>query len=130
MQLLDKYQPVFVFTAMLCIYNWTIIQRLQDIKRKEALGHNATLKFIGVRALLLVGDGQTFLLHGIVGKRWLHLSDSQADLLHSVLLIPECFLVVLWNWRMWSGRVKGRKELRKKASNWSASNITNPLLNT
>jgi len=127
--LLDKYQPVFVFAAMLCIYNWTIIQRLQDIKRKEALGPNATLKFIAVRGLLLVGDGQKLALHGSLGKQWLHLSDPQADLVHSILLLFECLLVVAWNVQMWSGRVMGRKELRRgDRTGVLARSVGEPLL--
>lgn len=110
---LAKYQPVFVFTAMLCIYNWTIVQRLQDIKRPEALGPRATFKFIAVRGLLLVGDGQKVILHGLVGKHLLHLSGPQADLLHSILLLFECGFVVAWNFWMWSDRVMSRKELRR-----------------
>eukprot|EP00413_Alexandrium_margalefii_P042573 CAMPEP_0204603884 /NCGR_PEP_ID=MMETSP0661-20131031/57522_1 /ASSEMBLY_ACC=CAM_ASM_000606 /TAXON_ID=109239 /ORGANISM="Alexandrium margalefi, Strain AMGDE01CS-322" /LENGTH=447 /DNA_ID=CAMNT_0051614993 /DNA_START=238 /DNA_END=1581 /DNA_ORIENTATION=+ len=105
LQVLDKYQPVFVFSAILCIYNWSIIQRIQDLKRPEALGRNATLKFIAVRLLLLIGDGQQGVLQGSVGRQWMHLSEPQGELLHVILLILECALVVAWNRLMWKDRV-------------------------
>jgi len=113
-EVLDKFEPVFVFTTLLCIYNWTIIQRLPDIKRKEALGPRATLKFIAVRLLLLVGDGQRAVLTGMVGKRWLHLTQSKADLLHTSLLLCESFVVVLWNLYMWSDSVMSEDERRRQ----------------
>lgn len=96
-----QFKPVFVFTAVLCVYNWGIIQKLQDIKRDDAFGKSATLKFMGVRLLLLLGDMQKAALQGHVGKVLLGLSAYQGDLLHAILLLFECALVVAWNMLMW-----------------------------
>lgn len=103
---MEYFQPVFVFTAVLCIYNWGVIQSLDDLKRPEALGKNATCKFIGVRFLLLIGDGQKGIL-ALVAKKWPDLlSREQGELLHALLLAAECLLVVGWNYFQWPRPVR------------------------
>merc|ERR1719362_2623461 len=65
--LMENLQPIYVFTTMICVYNWIIVSKLPDLTKEDALGKSATLKFIAARVLLLVGDGQKgfllFLVH-------------------------------------------------------------------
>jgi hypothetical protein len=89
----EKCHLMFVFASILCFCNWSQVQKLHDLKHSEALG-NAALKFMGVRVLLFVGEGQKWLLHsGLVG----HWSSSHADLLHVSLLMLWCLFVIVWN---------------------------------
>jgi len=105
---LAYFQPVFVFTTIICIYNWSILQKLRDIKREVALGPDATYKFIAVRALLLVSDGQKSFLQ--FGTKNAVLTMHQADLLNVNLLIFECCLVIIVNRHFWKKRVYGKKD--------------------
>jgi len=108
MQVLDKYQPVFISSTILCIYNWTVIQTLEDIKSEHAFGPRATFKFIAVRGLLLIGDAQANVLRYVATKSWINFTAHQADLLHVILLMIECLAVVLWNLAMWRRPVTTR----------------------
>jgi len=108
----DKLQPIYIFTTVICIYNWIIVSKLPDLTKKEALGKSATLKFIAARVLLLVGDGQKgFLLflvhlnHQVKDKLpgWAQLNEYEASLLHVVLLmIFWCPAIVIWNFFFWT----------------------------
>jgi len=40
--LMDKLQPIYVFTTLICIYNWIIVSKLPDLTKPEALGKRAT----------------------------------------------------------------------------------------
>jgi len=97
-----------VFTTIICIYNWSILQKLRDIKREVALGPDATYNFIAVRALLLVSDGQKSFLQ--FGTKNAVLTMHQADLLNVNLLIFECCLLIIVNRHFWKKRVYGKKD--------------------
>jgi len=110
---LDHFQPVFVFTTIVCIYNWSILQKLKDIKRPEALGNDATFKFIAVRALLLASDGQKSVLQ--MGIKAGILTMNQSELLNVNLLIFECCLVILVNRYFWQSRIYSKSEVYNKS---------------
>jgi len=144
--LMDKLQPIYVFTTLICIYNWIIVSKLPDLTKKEALGKNATLKFIAARLLLLVGDGQKGFLNFLVTHQdklkdklpeWAHTTKNEASLLHVLLLmILWCPGIVLWNLVFWTDREKGHFIFRNFRSSFyvdsrkslDASSGTMPLL--
>lgn len=102
-----KLQPVFFFVAAQCVYNWSILQDMPNLRGQ--FGKHSTKKFLGVRALLLIPDGQRPALQ--YGLHWLAIFpdsiDHQVDLLNAILLSLECLLIVGWNLWQWSPQENG-----------------------
>jgi len=91
-------EPVFFFTAALCVYNWVNILRIREIMHPRALGPKATMRFVAVRILLLLVDGQKSFLAMLSNQHRMHLY-------HVVLLVFECLGVAVWNFFAWYERV-------------------------
>lgn len=102
---LDRVSAVFGFVTLLCVYNMTIILRMEDIRKSTAMGRNAVQKFIALRFLLLLGQLQpsalTFLSKSVT--HW-NFSDYQAKLLHATLLNYECLGIIILNIVLWRPR--------------------------
>jgi len=132
-QAMGYFQPIFVFTAALCIYNWGVIQALPDLRRPEALGPNATCKFVGVRFLLLIGDGQKGAM-AFAAARWPDvLSQELGELLHALLLALECLLVVLfnaWQWREPVRSVEDAPDYKKLQKAMTGGSLSGSLSST
>jgi len=136
--LMDMLRPICVFTTFICIYNWIIVSQLPDLTKKEALGQSATLKFIAVRVLLLVGDGQKCVLSLLVSHQdrlpewaqWARINDNEAALLHvGLLMILWCPCIVLWNLFFWTERDKRTVFAYNRPSFYDNKNRDNePLL--
>lgn len=90
---LSNMGPVFGFTALLCVYNSTIVLNMSAIKHKNALGSLAAVRFVATRALLLLCEFQPIVLHA----KFLRLSDYQVKLANATLLSIWCLLVALFN---------------------------------
>jgi len=125
-QVMSRVQPVFVFTAVLCIWNWSIISQMKTLKAKGALGRKASLKFIGVRFLILVSDGDKSFMHFLSNDlKWIEERDEL--LLHVCVLSCTCFLVAVWNLLVWKDVPEDRVEFNHNEVD--ANNpATQPLL--
>lgn len=98
-QVLTRLGPVFAFSALLCVYNSTIIFGMTVIKDENALGKWANLKFLGTRILLLLCQFQPVIL-SVVGDKAFGFSCHQERLTNATLLSAECLIVAGFNF--WS----------------------------
>lgn len=104
----EKVSTVFSVLTLMCVYNMAIICKLKYVK--DNLG-NASMKFLGTRFLLLVGQMQLQIIMRISAAREQlpflpDLSEFRVRLLHSSLMSIECLIVVLFNWYAWEIDVK------------------------
>lgn len=92
---LDQIAPVFIFSAVLCIYNTGVIFTMKDITDESAMGSDAALRFFATRGLLIISQVQPAVIRYIA--KWEHISQFQGMLLNSSLLMVWCLFVVLFN---------------------------------
>lgn len=102
-----KIGTVFTVFTILCVYNMSVICKMKSIKR--FLG-NASLKFLGTRILLIIGQTQLKIVTKVVElSPQIAILDTlginstyRANLLHSSLLTYEVLIVVLLNVFAWN----------------------------
>jgi len=114
---LEKISTVFSVLTLICVYNMFVICKLSYIK--DALG-NASLKFMGMRLLLIISVIQPKVLSKLAEYQFHDLTEDNARILHASLLSIECLVVVCFNFYAWEIDID-------KDKIWSNSNLLEGL---
>jgi len=89
----------FSFFTFVCIGNMIILLKMPELTKPNALGKNASLKFLACRALLLISQMQVIVIKII--DHWVKLGETRGYLCNACLLTVECFLIAIWNIFAW-----------------------------